>query len=78
MGNVFLCDLRVALPDVGTVVHVESRGWLVGIRWARTAREGGASYYQRICRGNQLKVRMHVQMASFAREIFRLSGLYRK
>ena len=77
-GKRFSLRPRVVLRDVGTVVYVESRGWLVGTRWARTVREGGASYYQSSCRGNQLKVRMHIQMASFAREIFRLSGLYRK
>ena len=34
---------RVVVHDAGTVVCVESRGWLVGVRRARAAREGGAS-----------------------------------
>ena len=66
----------VVVHDVTTVVHVASRGWFVGIRWARAAVEGVARYYQRI--GNRLKVRMHVQMGIFAREMFRPGGLYRK
>ena len=67
---------RVVVHDVSTVVHVESKGWFVGIRWARAALEGVGRYYQRI--GNRLKIRMHVQMGLFAREMFRPSGLYRK
>ena len=35
---------RVVVNDVGTAVHVKSRGWLVGVRWARAVREGGVSY----------------------------------
>ena len=66
----------VVVHDVSTVVHVESRGWFVGIRWARAALEGVARYYQSV--GNRLKVRMHVQMSIFAREMFRPSGMYRK
>ena len=66
----------VVVHDVSTVVHVEFRGWFVGIRWAGAALEGVARYYQRI--GNRLKVRMHVQMGIFAREMFRPSALYGK
>ena len=34
---------RVVVYDAGTLVCVESRAWLVGVRWVRAAREGGAS-----------------------------------
>ena len=67
---------RVVVHDVSTVVHVQSRGWFVGIPWARAALEGVGRYYQRI--GDRLKIQLHLQMSSFAREIFRPSCLYGK
>ena len=42
-GKLFSLRSRVVVHDAGTVMCVESRGRLVGVRWARAVREGGAS-----------------------------------
>ena len=75
-GKPFSLRPLVVVHDAGTVVYVESRGRLVGARWARAVREGGASVSQSIGRSNPWEVGVHV--VSFGREIFHLSDVYRR
>ena len=78
-GKLFSPRPRDGVHDVGTVVHVESRVRLVGVRWTRAIREGGAITVRGIGRGNQWQVGVHVQMISSWREVFHVCiGVYGK